>query len=315
MDPPAPSHQPGPRTVAERWRAFHRRPVVVRIPVKLAVLLVVTAAVMYPKPWLLPAEVRRLRNLNAVIDPADPGLEPLARRVRGQLPKDAGIDAVRAAVEQVVYEAIPYSWDWDTWGVVEYLPTVAEALRAGREDCDGRAVVAASLLRRLGYDAWLVSDILHMWVRTPEGDLMSPTSTRVTVEAPPPGAAGRTRWHLNLDVVTNLVRGTAFGISVFPLTRELILLVTICLLSLHPAVPLRRRIAGCVMLAAALVLLRATGQHWAMRGGTLPAAGAMLGVLLVAAGWLVMAVRAAGRRPGCAPVPAESPAAGGGGRC
>ena len=313
MTPADPAAAPHP--IVGYWRAFHDRSAFIRIPVKLAVLLVVTAAVMYPRPGLLAVEIRRLRNLNAVIDPAAEGLEPLAEQVRRQVPPDADIDAVRAAVEKVVYQAIPYSWDWDTWGVVEYLPTVEEALRAGREDCDGRAVVAASLMRRLGYEAWLVSDILHMWVRTPAGDLMNPTSTRVTVEGPPPGAAGPTRWHINLDVLTNLVRGTAFGISVFPLGREIILLITLCVLSLHPAVPLRRRVAGCVMLAAALALLRASGQRWAMQGDALAATGASAGAALVVIGWLVMGVRAAGGRRGSAPGPGGSPAADGAGRC
>ncbi len=315
MEPAHAAPQSGPRGLVERWRAFHRRPARVRVPVKLAVLLLVTAIVMYPKPWLLPAAVRRLWNLNAVIDPTEPGLQPLAERVREQLPPDPDIDAVRSAVEGVVYEAIPYSWDWDTWGVVEYVPTVAEALEAGREDCDGRAVVAASLLRRLGYEAWLVSDILHMWVRTPAGELMSPTSARVTIEGPRPGETGPTRWKINLDVVLNLIRGTAYGISVFPLSRELVLLVTICLVSLHPAVSLRRRVAGCVMLAVALALLRATGERWAIQGDALATAGASLGAALVAAGWLVMVLRAAGGRRGCEPAPAGSPEADGAGRC
>ena len=49
--------------------------------------------------------------------------------------------ALVRGVEKFVYGHVPYAWDWDTWGVADYLPSVAEVRRMGREDCDGRAVV------------------------------------------------------------------------------------------------------------------------------------------------------------------------------
>lgn len=56
-------------------------------------------------------------------------------------------------IEKFVYEKNKSAWDWEVWGNVNYIPTVEEAIASGREDCDGQAIVGASMLREYGYDA------------------------------------------------------------------------------------------------------------------------------------------------------------------
>ena len=132
------------------WRRFHRRRRLLRWPIKNVLFVLVVAATLYPKPWLLPRWIARLGDMNAVLEPQHPGLEPFERAVRGLLPAGASPTSVLKAVEKTVYARIPYAWDWDVWGVMDYLPTVGEVLAQGREDCDGRAGIAASRRRRLG---------------------------------------------------------------------------------------------------------------------------------------------------------------------
>lgn len=271
------------------WYRLHRWHPALRWPLKLFAFLLVTALVLYPKVWLLPTWVSRLADMNQTIDPNDPGLEPLAQAVRA---RTASTDSreLLPTVQQVVHERIPYAWDWDVWGVVDYLPTTAEVLAAGREDCDGRAVLAAAVLRRLGCEAWLVSDLKHVWVATPAGEIMGPGTGEKTMEG---GEAG-TRFKLSLGTVSNLVRGITFGVAVFPLTRELLILIALCGLTIGPSCSTRRAVVGCLLLVFALALLRdaqpsagGLAQHEHLVWG---------GWGLAAIGWLVLAFRGAGCR-------------------
>ncbi len=189
-------------------------------------------------------------------------------------------------VEQVVYRNVTYAFDWDTWGVMDWLPTVDEVLAKGREDCDGRAVVAASLLRRLGYDAHFVTDLKHAWVATPEGELMAPGAGEKTMTGDPNG----TRLTLGAGTIANLGRGLAFGVSVFPLGRELIIVAAIGLLTMHPWSSMARRVVGGMLLVAALAFLRAAGAE-AQSLSTTPAF-TWGGLSLAIIGWLVLAWQA-----------------------
>lgn len=266
------------------WHRIHQRPWLVRAVLKLVMLVAVVVLVLYPKVWLVPRWVGRLRDLNSVLQPEHPGLAPIETRARAKLAARKGAGDVRSAVEEAVCEVIPYAFDWDTWGVMDYLPTVDEVLQLGREDCDGRAVVAASLLRRMGVNAWLVCDLKHVWVATAEGELMSPGEGAKTIVGQP----GGTQASFSYETVANLGRGLAFGIAVFPLGRELIILATLCLVSLQPRSAVWRRFAGCGLLLAALVLFRQAGASagvLAVRPGLV-----WVGLLVMAAGWLVLAV-------------------------
>jgi hypothetical protein len=194
-----------------------------------------------------------------------------------------------AAVERSVYSHVPYAFDWDTWGVMDHLPTVDEVFAKGRDDCDGRAVVAASLLRRMGYDAWLVSDLKHVWVAArPAGDTGAPSefmgpgrgakSMSGRHEAPPPVSAQ----------VANLGNGLAFGIVVFPLGREVIVLVALIVLTLQPRTSVARRVIGTILLITALFCLRGAGAE--VQGLATRPALLWLGVAAMAAGWLLLAI-------------------------
>lgn len=287
------------------WRRLNNLRWYARCPAKLAIFAIGLALVLYPKPWLIPTTIERYADMNAVLDPQHPGLAPLEEEVASKLPAEATARMALGVVEYVVCEHVSYAHDWEVWGVVEYLPTVDEALTSGREDCDGRAVVAASLLRRMGYDAWLVSDLLHVWVDTPQGSTMSPTSD----EGAFVGREGGSELKVSSKLIHNVSRGLAYGVAAFPCLRELIIVALICVLAIQPRSSVKRRVAGCVLLLAALFTLRYAGENAAIFGGVRDVAITVAGAAATLAGWLTLVLRAAAAPRHSDTEPARSPAA------
>lgn len=226
-----------------RWRWY------CRLPLKTAVFAFTYLIVCFPYPGRLLRHIRHWRNPEALIDPTDPGVQRMADEVRSHLPEPTSVQRTIATTEAVVYEMVPYDWDWNTWGVADYLPTVREVLEKGKEDCDGRAVVAASVLRALGIQANLVGSLTHIWVKTPYGETMWPQKDKI-VEVTPRGMTVRPKGLLALP------KATLYGMSVFPLARELIILGVLWVLLLDEAVPWRRRGIGLVLLVVGLLVLR-----------------------------------------------------------
>lgn len=275
------------------WRRWHERRAWLRVPTKLALLAGVVALTLYPRLDYLPVWIGRLRNMASVLDPKHPGLAVFEADARARLTSEMGASDALGVVERVVYERVPYAWDWDTWGVVDYLPTVDEVLKLGREDCDGRAVVAASLLRRMGYQADLVSDVLHVWVDTPAGAAMNPTSAERTFVSTPTG----TELNITPGVLRNLGRGMTYGVGAFPFGREIIIVAALALLTMQPRSSVWRRISGCLMLWIALTTLRGAGIRAAMNADTANLAQAWAGWAVALAGWLTLAIKAGAGRP------------------
>ena len=158
----------------DSWRWF------VRLPAKVLLAAVAVTLVTFPYPQLLLRHIEHWRNPNALIDAESPALEPLLASLEPEVTA-LGDDheQILKTVESRVYKAVPYAWDWDTWGTADYMPTVEETLRLGKEDCDGRAVVAASVLRHFGYETELVTDFAHVWVKTDKGETMGPGGRKV----------------------------------------------------------------------------------------------------------------------------------------
>jgi hypothetical protein len=280
------------------WSRAHRWPRRYRWPVKVGFVGVVVLVVLFPKLWLLPSYFERLDHMTEVLDANCPALAPLEAEVAATVGPAAGLKDVLMPVERAVYRRIPYAYDWETWGVMDYLPTVAEVFALGQEDCDGRAVVAASLLQRLGYDAWLATDLKHMWVVTQDRraaqpvkyELMSPGEGEKTLR----GEGAGTRMTLTLATVRNSLRALTFGIAVFPMGRELIILVAVFAASLQPYSSWRRRAWGAGLLIAGLVLLRACGAH--QRAEVTTWVCGVAGTLAVLGAWALLVFRAATSR-------------------
>ncbi len=234
-----------------------------RWPLKVTFLGLAILFTLYPNPLLLIRHVRHWSDIAAMIEPDAPAILPLVAEVNRRLAgePEAWNDAPRVLklVQDVVCARITYAWDWDNWGCVDYLPTVAETIRRGREDCDGRAVVAASILRRLGFESSLVTDGSHVWVRTSVGETMSPVLT----------SSGRTLITTNKDgkatfdpfallggkaLLIDWPKNVAYGAAVFPLARMAIIAAA-GLLCLFPIRPSTIKAAAALLAAAGALFI------------------------------------------------------------
>ena len=110
---------------------------------------------LYPDPGVL---VRSVAQHGAAADRAG----GRRRRSPRRLPDDP-----RAIEAYVLDRQVPYAYDWQSAGVPWYFPTTAEALRAGRGDCESRAVVLASILTAKGIPNELRLSFDHIWVDYP----------------------------------------------------------------------------------------------------------------------------------------------------
>jgi len=235
------------------WQRWHNLRWWWRWPIKWAVVGVVAFAIVFPNPRVFLRHVDHWRDPNALIDPHLPELQPLVVELKSALDPSLPPRKALARVQLFVESKIPYAWDWDTWGSGDYLPTLKEALAMGREDCDGRAVVAASLLRNIGYEAELVTDLTHMWVKTDRGETMGPPrDRRKSVEGTKDGL--RIHW----DTIANLPRAMAYGAAVFPWPREMVLILAVWLMTLG---------RGWGVVRAVIVLGLLTAGLWCLRRG------------------------------------------------
>jgi len=231
---------------ARRW---------VRWPTKLALVCLTALVVCFPHPKRFIQQLHRWRNPNALIEPDAPALRPMIEELEPEVAALKDPKAVLRLIEAFVYKHVPYDWDWNTWGMADYTPTVAQVIQKGREDCDGRAVLAASLLRHFGFDAHLVSNFAHVWVSTPRGDAMGP-GKRKAIVATDKGVK------FNWRGLAVLPRAAGFGIAVFPRLRELMILLVVWLMIISRRVPLKRQLALLGMMTAALLLLGEAGASY-----------------------------------------------------
>ena len=144
---------PRGRAAAERGAAYHE---VMRFPRRVLVFLALSwvLVILYPDPGVL---VRSVRNT------LRPRVEPQAAAALARsLPDDP-----RAIEAYVLERQVPYAYDWQSAGVPWYFPTASEALRAGRGDCESRALVLASILTAKGIPNELRMSFDHIWVDYP----------------------------------------------------------------------------------------------------------------------------------------------------
>lgn len=277
-------------------------PAWIRMPLKWLTFLAVVGAVLFPHPSLLTKHVDHLRHLNQMINPDAPELAALevelrafmaqrdktgrppadkrrGTRVRADVATPSSVAAssparrkardVQKDVEAFVYEKVLYDWDWNIWGMADYMPTVSEIFaRAAqypdgklREDCDGRAVLAASLLKRLGYDARLATDFGHVWVTVREGsrqiELMGPGHVQAVVSTDKGPLL-----NINWKMLKNIPVAFGYGVSVFPWMREAIIYAAAIGLLWHRRAGWKSTAVGALFALAGWQLMRANTDYW-----------------------------------------------------
>ena len=169
------------------------KPVKTLLVKSLAITLVIIAT-LFPHPTLFYRQaVRYIRGPESLVDPQNPMLEPLAKEARLLLPRKNPY----AVIKCVVNKHVQYQSDFKTWGMLDYWATVPETLTKRYEDCDGIAILTASLASRLGYTNYTICTTLdHMWVEFQDKPLIfAATNQRAGISIPskhtePPQAIG-----------------------------------------------------------------------------------------------------------------------------
>jgi hypothetical protein len=198
-----------------------------RIFIKCVLLGVFTLPVFFPWPGQLLKQIPRWKNPDSLIETNAPFLAAINQRIDGQLKLDGTRKDELQAVERFVYREIKYGYDWDVWGNTDYWPTVAEVWENKREDCDGQAVLTASILRSRGFEeVHIVGNLSHVWVTAGTNEVMSPQADRNFQRVD-----GKLKVKLP-GVKTFLL--TWAHINRFPVVRSLLLLMAVLLLMLHP---------------------------------------------------------------------------------
>ncbi len=263
--------------------AMHSLP---RLSIKSAVFLLTLLFILFPNPFLLIKQIAHFNEPEQCIQTDFEGVDAALHSIdslAGDAPDSA---AVLAAVEQFVYDRVKYSYDWHSWGCVDYWPPAEQVFRRGVEDCDGRAILAVSLLRAHGFhSAHLVGNANHMWAAVDTFEIMGPRA-----EATFNNADGVTT--IALPGFNALLTSLATAMTVFPGTRVLLLSLLVLLLCLHPAATRIQLLSAVTLLLGGLYVLKDWGGLFRrdVVDGLSPEL--LFGLLLV-----LIAFALAGRRP------------------
>lgn len=199
-----------------------------KLIIKMGIFAAILLIVLFPNPVLLFKQLSAYSHAEALIQTTFPGIEQINQELNAALPAGVTRQQEFQAIQRYVYRNIPYAYDWDNWGNVDFWPTAEEVWARRQEDCDGQAVLAASILRARGFEsARLVGNIRHIWVTVDEQELMSPDREQTFVRE-----GGKVR--IKLPSRELLLGSMALYLSEFPAFRNVILLITLIGLCYHP---------------------------------------------------------------------------------
>lgn len=220
------------------WAAVGRLYPWWRIPCKFAILLLFVLLVLFPNPVLLVRQIQSYANVERLIHTDFDGIDQINREITASLPPDATPRQEYQAVQRYVYDHIAYVYDWEQWLNVDYWPTAAEVWQRQREDCDGQAVLAVSILRSRGFaSARLAGNIRHIWVTVDQTALMGAESEQTVRREDGKIRISLPSWELWLGSL-------AIGIADFQEFRSLLLYCGVLLVCYRPGGPASRFFAA-----------------------------------------------------------------------
>ncbi len=194
---------------------------------KVLVLAFVVLEALFPHPIFFARELQSLRNPEPLIQPDMPAMKEINAQIDQSLPASPTRQDQFKAIERFVYKNIKYQYDWYNWGNLDYWPSATEVWERKKEDCDGRAVLAASILRARGFStAKIVANLNHVWVEVETDGLMGAQADKNIRREGGKTVVTLPSWRTWLDSV-------AF-ISQFPALRSLMILFAVVILAYHP---------------------------------------------------------------------------------
>jgi hypothetical protein len=199
-----------------------------RLAIKLGLFAGVVLFVLYPNPVLFVRQFHHYADVEALIQPNFREMTMINREIDALLPADTSRENEFKAIQRYVYQHIRYAYDWDNWGNFDFWPTAEQVWQRKQEDCDGRAILAASILRARGFTtAKLRGNFRHIWVAVDRDELMGPDQEQTfELEGGKPTIV--------LPSFDFALKSVAFYIAEFPGIRNLIIFFTLLVLCYHP---------------------------------------------------------------------------------
>jgi len=109
--------------------------------------------VLYPNPSKLVTTVSRLYN--PPMDYFVEELKPILRESYNKTPQQ---------IEEIVKREIPYSYDWDNYGLPLYFPTVEEVMKNKTGDCKSQFLITASVFDYYNIKYVMLVSPVHVWI-------------------------------------------------------------------------------------------------------------------------------------------------------
>lgn len=211
---------PEKRLKKNKWRVFFW---------KIGMGLVGLLIIHYPNPILLLKNIRHLLNPESLIQPNAPFLIQVNQEIDQGLPPNTTPSQEFKWIQQYVYQKIPYEFDWNLWGNIDYWPTTQEVWNLKKEDCDGQAILTVSILRSRGFtSARIVGNLKHVWVQVDQKELMGPGEEKNF-------QGKRGQLFVSLPSFYLLMGSLSFYLREFPQKRILLLWFLILVLLFYPA--------------------------------------------------------------------------------
>lgn len=121
-------------------------------------------------------QFRRRTQLTSLLNPKNPDVRALNDDFEQFLQESEQIVKTRnqfSSLEEYevnmaeifTYLRVKHKPDTMQYLTIDHLPTVSEVMKTGVDDCDGRAILAVTLLLSRGYDAWVLANPWHYWVK------------------------------------------------------------------------------------------------------------------------------------------------------
>eukprot|EP01100_Stratorugosa_tubuloviscum_P014382 TRINITY_DN7671_c1_g1_i1.p1 TRINITY_DN7671_c1_g1~~TRINITY_DN7671_c1_g1_i1.p1 ORF type:complete len:478 (-),score=179.54 TRINITY_DN7671_c1_g1_i1:122-1555(-) len=124
--------------------------------------------VMFPNLKLMPEQFyRHLNPAYNVITPNDMLVENMVIKFYTEIPRDKfsvfTFEEQMLLVDKFIYRNIEWKSDYEQYKLVGLLTTPHEVIERMAGDCQGQAVVTASMLINMGFNAWVVETPFHWW--------------------------------------------------------------------------------------------------------------------------------------------------------
>ena len=225
---------PGKARTLERWL------------LKTLLFLGLALLVLNPNLKRAALQVRHTLHPESLIDTRFPALAQINEQIDRWVAADHGRRSEPRLIAKFVIRQIRYVSDYDNWSNLEYWPTAPEVWERRQEDCDGRAILATSILRSRGFtSAHLVIGLDHMWVRVDENEcdpakrpnfiaLLNPNADFSLELGDSPSGSDFVR------IARAVIHPTAFRatsthlLAEIPTLRKAILVLALIFLCLHP---------------------------------------------------------------------------------